>query len=237
MSSLPEIRHSFAHLLAAAVEELFPGAKNTIGPAIENGFYYDFEFPTGSAPSDKDFAQIEKAMRKILPKWKSFEKMPVSADEARKRFAGNPYKLELIEEIVKKGEEITLYRSGDFIDLCRGGHADVADMKPDAFKIDRIAGAYWRGNEKNAMLTRIYGIAFASKADLDAYVAQQEEAKKRDHKKLGRDMKLFTISPLVGAGLPLMQPKGMIIRKTIEDYLWSLHADKGYERVWTPHPP
>ena len=239
-SSIEQVRHSFAHLLAAAIDELYPGVKNTIGPAIENGFYYDFEFPVGAdgkpaAPGDKDLARIEKSMRKILPQWKGFEKISATPDEARKRFADNPYKLELIEDIIKKGEEITFYKSGDFVDLCRGGHADVADMKPDAFKIERIAGAYWRGSEDNKMLTRIYGLAFLSKAELDAFLNLQEEAKKRDHKKLGRDLKLFTISPLVGAGLPLMQPKGMIIRKTIEDYLWNLHADKGYQRVWTPH--
>lgn len=235
MSSLEQIRHSFAHLLAAAVEELYPGTKNTIGPAVENGFYYDFEFSEGKAPSDKDLKDIEKRMRKILPSWKGFEKISVSADEAKNRFANNPYKLELIDEIAKKGEEITFYKSGEFVDLCRGGHAEIADMKADAFKIDRIAGAYWRGSEDNKMLTRIYGLAFESKESLDSYINLQEEAKKRDHKKLGRDMKLFTISPLVGAGLPLMQPRGMVVRKVIEDYLWQLHSDKGYERVWTPH--
>ncbi len=235
MSSLPEIRHSFAHLLAAAIEKMYPDAKATIGPAVDNGFYYDFEFAEGKVPSDKEFLKIESSMRKILPHWKGFEKIVATPEEARARFAGNPYKLELIEDIIKKGEEITFYKSGDFVDLCRGGHADPKDMQPDAFKLSRIAGAYWRGDEKNKMLTRIYGLAFNTKAELDAFVMQQEEAKKRDHKKLGRDMKLFTISPLVGSGLPLMQPKGMVIRKTIEDYLWSLHADKGYDRVWTPH--
>lgn len=235
MSSIEHIRHSFAHLLAAAVNELYPGTKNTIGPSIDNGFYYDFEFPADKLPSDKEFKDIEKRMRKILPSWKGFDHKEVSETEAKEFFAGNPYKLELIDEIVKKGEKITLYTSGKFTDLCRGGHAEAGEMKDDAFKIDRIAGAYWRGDEKNKMLTRIYGLAFASKEELEAYINQQEEAKKRDHKKLGRDLKLFTISPLVGAGLPLMQPKGMVIRKTIEDYLWSLHSEKGYERVWTPH--
>jgi threonyl-tRNA synthetase len=235
MKSIEHIRHSFAHLLAAAVNELYPGTKNTIGPSIDNGFYYDFEFAEGKAPSDKDLKDVEKRMRKILPSWKGFEHKEVSEKEAKEFFKDNPYKLELIDEIVKKGEKITLYTSGKFTDLCRGGHADTKDMKDDAFKIERVAGAYWRGDEKNKMLTRIYGLAFETKEELEAHINQQEEAKKRDHKKLGRDMKLFTISPLVGAGLPLMQPKGMIIRKTIEDYLWQLHADKGYDRVWTPH--
>lgn len=235
MSSIEHIRHSFAHLLAAAVNELYPGTKNTIGPSIDNGFYYDFEFPADTFLSEKEFKDIEKRMRKILPSWKGFDHKEVSEAEAKEFFAGNQYKLELIDEIAKKGEKITLYTSGKFTDLCRGGHAEPDEMKDDAFKIDRIAGAYWRGDEKNKMLTRIYGLAFASKEELEAYINQQEEAKKRDHKKLGRDLKLFTISPLVGSGLPLMQPKGMVIRKTIEDYLWSLHQNKGYERVWTPH--
>ncbi|MEN9622138.1 MAG: hypothetical protein RLZZ67_572, partial [Candidatus Parcubacteria bacterium] len=234
MSSLEHVRHSFAHLLAAAVGEIYPGVKNTIGPAVDSGFYYDFEFP-GEAPSDKNFIAIENKMRGLLKSWKGFEGKEVSEAEAREIFKDNPYKLELIADIAKKGEKITLYTSGNFTDLCRGGHAEIKDMKSDAFKLARVAGAYWRGDEKNKMLTRIYGLAFLSKEDLAAYVLQQEEAKKRDHKKLGRDMKLFTISPLVGAGLPLMQPRGMVVRKAIEDYLWTLHKDKGYDRVWTPH--
>ncbi|HVT74911.1 MAG TPA: threonine--tRNA ligase [Candidatus Paceibacterota bacterium] len=235
MSSLESIRHSFAHLLAAAVGELYPGTKNTIGPAVENGFYYDFEFPLGKAPSDKEFKDIEKHMRKILPSWKGFEGKEVSEAEARELFKDNPYKLELITDIVKKGEKITLYTSGKFTDLCRGGHADTKDMHDDAFKIERIAGAYWRGDEKNAMLTRIYGLAFASKADLDAYVTQQEEAKKRDHKKLGPELDLFTFSDLVGAGLPLWTPKGTLLRHLLDGYVWSLRSMRGYEKVEIPH--
>ncbi|MDE1875030.1 MAG: threonine--tRNA ligase [Patescibacteria group bacterium] len=243
-SSIEQIRHSFAHLLAAAIGELYPGAKNTIGPAIENGFYYDFEFPAGkdgksAAPSDKDFVAIEKAMRKILADWQKksvkFEETVASPAEAKKRFADNPYKLELIDDIIKKGEEVTLYQSGDFIDLCRGGHADVADMKADAFKIDRVAGAYWRGDEKNTMLTRIYGLAFSSKAELEAYEKQIEEAKKRDHKKLGRELGLFVFSDLVGAGLPLWTPKGTMIRNLLDEYVWSMRREHGYERVTIPH--
>jgi threonyl-tRNA synthetase len=136
-----------------------------------------------------------------------------------------------------KSEKITFYTSGKFTDLCRGGHTEnpSKDIQPDAFKLERIAGAYWRGDEKNKMLTRIYGLAFEIKENLDAYIFQQEEAKKRDHRKIGKEMKLFTISDLVGAGLPLIQPNGMIIRKEIEDYLWSLQKSKGYDRVWTPH--
>ncbi len=235
---LEKQRHSLAHLLAAAVLEIFPDALPTVGPAVENGFYYDFDFPITF--SEADLEKVEKGMKKILPTWSTFSAEEVSYDEAKKRFAHNPYKLELIEEINTRGEKITLYTSGTgaaaFTDLCRGGHSD--DMKsvdPESFRLERIAGAYWRGDEKNKMLTRVYGLAFATKADLDAYTLQQEEAKKRDHRKIGREMKLYTISDLVGAGLPLMQPNGMIIRKEIEDYLWDLHKDKGYQRVWTPH--
>ncbi|MFM2357431.1 MAG: hypothetical protein RJA61_168 [Candidatus Parcubacteria bacterium] len=228
-------RHSLAHLLAAAVLKFNPDAKPTLGPAIDNGFYYDFEFPTPL--SDKDLPKIEKEMRKILKSWKSFEGKEVSKEEAAEKFAGNPYKLELIEEISKKGEKITLYTSGHFTDLCRGGHVEnpAQDIREDSFKLSHTAGAYWRGDEKNTMLTRIYGLAFETKEQLEKYIWTQEEAKKRDHKKLGKELKLFTTSPLVGAGLPLMQPRGMVIRKTIEDYIWDLHKNKGYHRVWTPH--
>jgi threonyl-tRNA synthetase len=232
---IAHLRHSLAHLLAAAILELYPGTKNTIGPAIDNGFYYDFEL--ASPVSEKDLPKIEKKMRELLKSWKEFTHKEVSESEAKEYFKDNPYKLELIGEIVKKGETITLYTCGKFTDLCRGGHlADPAKEIPaDAFKLDRIAGAYWRGDEKNKMLTRIYGLAFENKEQLGAYIHQQEEAKKRDHRKIGKELKLFTISDLIGAGLPLIQPNGMVIRKAIEDYLWDLHKDLGYDRVWTPH--
>ncbi len=234
-SSIEHIRHSFAHLLAAAVGELYPDAKNTIGPAIDNGFYYDFEFREGKAPSDKDLKDIEKRMRKILPTWKGFEKISVTADEAKRRFAENPYKIELINEIVSKGEEVTLYQSGDFIDLCRGGHAEIRDMKSDAFKLSRVAGAYWRGDEKKTMLTRIYGLAFASKEELESYEAMIAEAKKRDHKILGPELDLFTFSDLVGPGLPLWTPRGTTVRNLLDEFVWSLRSMRGYERVEIPH--
>jgi threonyl-tRNA synthetase len=235
--NLEHVRHSLAHLLAAAITELYPKTLNTIGPAVENGFYYDFDFSVaGVTLSEKEFSRIEKKMREILKTWKSFVQKEVSAEEARTYFADNQYKLELIEEIAAKGEKITLYTSGLFTDLCRGGHVeDTTTIASDSFKLSRIAGAYWRGDEKNKMLTRVYGLAFNSKEELEAYEVQQEEAKKRDHRKLGKELKLFTISDLIGAGLPLMQPKGMIIRKEIEDYLWELHKGFGYSRVWTPH--
>jgi threonyl-tRNA synthetase len=233
--SLEHIRHSLAHLMAAAVLEFYPDAKNTIGPAIDNGFYYDFEFSTPI--SDKDLGKIEQKMRELLKSWTSFDAKEVSADEARKHFANNPYKLELIDEIAAKGEKITLYASGNFIDLCRGGHVDnpKKDIESGSFKLDRIAGAYWRGSEKNKMLTRIYGFAFATKADLDAYLALREEAEKRDHKKLGKELGLFVFSPLVGPGLPLWTPKGTIIRELLNDYVWELRKAKGYKKVTIPH--
>lgn len=236
-ASLEHIRHTLAHLLAAAVLELYPEAKPTIGPAIDNGFYYDIEFPADKRPTDADLKEIQKRMRKLLPFWKEMAGKEVPADEARAFFAKNPYKLELIDEIVKKGEKITLYSAGGFTDLCRGGHAEnpAQELKSDSFELSHIAGAYWRGDETKPMLTRIYGLAFETKDALDAYEKMMAEAEKRDHKKLGKELKLFTTSPLIGSGLPLIQPKGMIIRKEIEDFLWELHRTKGYDRVWTPH--
>lgn len=236
MADIQHVRHTLAHLLAAAVQKHYPDTKLTLGPAIDTGFYYDIDFGA-TKPGDDDLSKIEKEMRALLPSWTEFSHKEVSADEAKKLYAGNQYKLELIEDIVAKGEPITLYTCGGFTDLCRGGHAEnpAKDIDPDAFKLDKVAGAYWRGDEKNPMLTRIYGLAFSTKEELDAHLTQLEEAKKRDHRKLGAELKLFTSSPLVGAGLPLMQPRGMIIRKEIEEYLWELHKDKGYSRVWTPH--
>jgi threonyl-tRNA synthetase len=237
MAEIEHIRHSLAHLRAAAVAELYPHAKPTIGPAIENGFYYDFDFSGGEQPNDEALKDIQKKMKKLLNGWTEFTHEEVSAATARERFAGNQYKLELIDGLEAEGAKITLYTCGGFTDLCRGGHVEHPnkEIDTDAFKLDKVAGAYWRGDEKNPMLTRIYGLSFDTKDALDAYLTQQEEARKRDHRKIGADLKLFTSSPLVGAGLPLMQPNGMIIRKEIEDYLWSLHKNKGYSRVWTPH--
>jgi len=234
--SLEHKRHTLAHLLAQAVLEHHPDAKLTLGPAIDTGFYYDIDFGNEKV-SDAELPKIEKTMRKKLPFWKEFTHEEVSKDDALARFAGNPFKAELIEEIAAKGDTLTLYTCGGFTDLCRGGHTEnpVKDIDPDSFKLDRVAGAYWRGDEKNKMLTRIYGLAFSSKEELDAYISQQAEAEKRDHKKLGPALKLYTLSPLVGAGLPLLMPNGAIIRREIEEYLWELHAKKGYHRVWTPH--
>jgi threonyl-tRNA synthetase len=233
---LSHIRHTLAHLLAQAVITHYPGSLLTLGPSIDNGFYYDIDFGAEKI-SDENLEKIEKTMRKNLPSWKEFTHKEISKEEALTLFAGNVYKEELIKEISDRGEKITVYTCGGFTDLCRGGHSEnpSKEIPIDSFKLERIAGAYWRGDEKNKMLTRIYGLAFNTKDELDIYINQQEEAKKRDHRKLGKELKLFTISDLVGAGLPLLQPRGMIIRKEIEDFLWSLHKNKGYGRVWTPH--
>ncbi len=239
--SLEKKRHTLAHLLALAVRRDFPHALPTIGPAINTGFYYDFDFTGGNAPNDDDLKQIEKNMRKALSSWKSSSHHTVTPDEARAVFENNQYKIELIDELEKSGETITLYTIGEghfeYTDLCRGGHSEspATDIDTGAFRLEKIAGAYWRGNEKNPMLTRIYGLAFNTKEELDQHLTRVEEAKKRDHRKIGVEMKLFTLSPLVGSGLPLLQPKGMIIRQQIETYLWDLHKHKGYDRVWTPH--
>lgn len=231
---LNNLRHSLAHLLAAAVLELYPETKNTIGPAIDTGFYYDFQFK--SPISEKDLEAIEAKMKEILKTWKAFSHKEVSADEARAFFAHNPYKLELIDEIVEKGETITLYTCGSFTDLCRGGHVeDASTIQSNSFKLDKLAGAYWRGDEKNTQLTRIYGLAFADKKALDAYLTMQEEAKKRDHRKLGKELDLFTFSDLVGSGLPLFTPRGTLMRNAIIDFVWELSSKHGYQRVWIPH--
>lgn len=237
MPSLPEKRHTLAHLLAAAVLERYPHAKTTIGPSVDTGFYYDFDFSGGPTPSESDLAALEASMREMLADWKDMTGVEVSEKDARDRFSANPYKLELIDEIVGKGEPITLYTAGEFTDLCRGGHSEHPshDLKADAFMLHRIAGAYWRGNEKNPMLTRIYGLAFDTKEELDAYLAQLEAAKQRDHKKLGRELDLFVFSELVGPGLPLWTPKGTLVRNLLDEFVWSLRQKYGYMKVEIPH--
>jgi len=228
------LRHSLAHLLGAAVLDLYPGSKLAIGPAIDDGFYYDIEI--SGKISDTDLPRIETEMRKILKTWDKFEMMDEDSKSAKTHYVGNKFKIELIEDLIAKGEKITSYKSGRFVDLCRGGHVDSAkDIKPDSFKLSRVAGAYWRGDEKNAQLTRIYGYAFETKKELDDYLAMLEEAKKRDHKKLGPELDLFTFSELVGPGLPLWTPKGTLLRNLLDDYVWSLRKQYGYQQVDIPH--
>lgn len=235
--SLEHKRHTLAHLLAAAVIEKYPKAKLTLGPAIDTGFYYDIDFSEGETPGDADLKGIQKQMKKTINKWTEFTHEEVTADRAREAFAGNEFKLELIDEIEAKGEQITLYTCGDFTDLCRGGHSEnpKEEIAMDAFKLDKIAGAYWRGDEKNPMLTRIYGIAFDTKEELTAYQTQMEEAKKRDHRKIGKELDLFTFSDLVGAGLPLFTPNGTLMRDLIVDKIMSIQAKYGYQKVTIPH--
>lgn len=243
MNDLQNLRHSLAHLLAAAVEELYPDAKRTIGPAIENGFYYDFDFPVPI--SDKDLKDIEKKMKRLLPTWKEFVGTEVSAEEAREKVKGNEYKLELINELAtppsppldKEGNKtrITFYKSGNFEDLCRGGHTeDLSKIDPESFCLQKIAGAYWRGDEKNKMLTRIYGLAFSTKEELSDYLKMQEEAEKRDHRKLGAALDLFTFDEEIGKGLPIWLPKGNLIKEALEDWAKKTETERGYQRVTTP---
>lgn len=232
---LHNIRHSLAHLFAAALLKLHPKAKITIGPPVENGFYYDFELD--SPLTLQDLPKLEKEMKRILPTWESFQRMEMSYEEAKKHWAHNPYKLELIEELEKKQEKVTFYKSGEFTDLCRGGHVENPrkDIKPDAFKLTKVAGAYWRGDEKNKMLTRVYGVAFETKEELDVHLTMLAEAEKRDHKVLGQKLDLFTFSELVGPGLPLWTPKGTLVRNILDSFIWSLRTKIGYSKVEIPH--
>ncbi len=234
---LYKIRHTLAHLLAQAVLEKYPHAKPTLGPPVENGFYYDFDFKGGDAPGDKDLKELQKIMRKNLKNWTSWEHKEVSADEAREIFKDNPYKLEIIDELEKEGQKLTLYSCGGFLDLCRGGHIynPAETIDPKAFKLSKMAGAYWRGDEKNNMITRIYGFAFETEKELQEYLELLEEAKKRDHRKLGKELDLFTFSELVGPGLPLWTEKGALYRELLDSFIWSLRSKYGYKRVAIPH--
>ena len=236
-TSLPEKRHTLAHLLAAAVLERYPHAKPTIGPAIDTGFYYDFDFSGGDAPGEAELAELEAAMRELLPSWTDMHGTEVSVEDARDRFAQNPFKQELIDGIVEAKEPITLYTAGSFTDLCRGGHSEhpAHDIAADSFSLDRVAGAYWRGNETKPMLTRIYGLAFDTKEELDTYKKQREEAQARDHRKLGKELDLFTFSELVGPGLPLWTPRGTLMRRKLDDFVQELRAKHGYTPVTIPH--
>jgi threonyl-tRNA synthetase len=235
MSTIQEKRHSLAHLLAQAILNIYPDAKLTIGPSTDNGFYYDVDFGTNKV-TDHDLGRIQKEMKKILPTWEGFTALSKTPNEALEFFKDNQYKLELIEEIISRGEEITFYKSGEFIDLCRGGHvAHMNEINTESFKLERVAGAYWRGDEKNTMLTRIYGLAFENKEELEAYLLKIEQAKERDHRKLGKELDLFTFSELVGPGLPLFTPKGTAMRKAIIAKIQELQKAFDYQEVWIPH--
>jgi threonyl-tRNA synthetase len=232
-NNLGNLRHSCAHLMAAAVMELWPKTLHTIGPSIENGFYYDFDFQDVKI-TENDLPKIEKRMHEIAKKWHRFNEIKVTAKEAKTKFKNNPYKIELIEDLEKNKEEITFQQSGDFVDLCRGGHIGSPNENLTYFKLLSIAGAYWRGSEKNKMLTRIYGTVFFSQEELNKYLNLIEEAKKRDHRKLGKELDLFSFSDLVGSGLPLYSAKGAILRKLVNEHVESVQSHEGYEQVWTP---
>lgn len=224
-------RHSCAHLMAAAVLELYPGTLHTIGPAIDNGFYFDFEFK--NPISDAELEGIESKMRELLTSWTEVHEREISADEARDIYKDNPYKLELIEEVVQRGEKITLVKMGNFEELCRGGHSQNPSMEIGAFKLLNLAGAYWRGSEKNKMLTRIYGTCFGTQKELDDHLFLIEEAKKRDHKKLGRELDLFFFHE-TSPGMAYWLPKGLTLYNTLYSYARKMYKKYGYQEVATP---
>ena len=252
IEKIASIRHSLAHLLAMAVLKKFPNAKLGIGPVIENGFYYDFKLP--ASISNDDLPELEKYMRELIIKKFNFFGEKITPLSAKNLFKDQPFKTDLIQEFSKEKKQLTVYATCPpeikkwkapvkgtkimdcFIDLCRGGHTDnTSEINPDAFKLTHIAGAYWRGETKNQQLTRIYGIAFTTKEELEKHIWQLEEAKKRDHRVLGERLKLFTFAPEVGPGLPLWLPNGMIIRDEIEQYAKEVEKALGYKRVATPH--
>jgi threonyl-tRNA synthetase len=231
------IRHSTAHVLAAAVLEMFPEAKFGIGPAIENGFYYDFDLPRTLIP--EDLPLLEEKMREIIKADHAFERQEISVENAKEHFGklGQNYKVELINDFESAGEKnVSVYKSGNFVDLCSGPHIESAGkINPKAFALTKISGAYWKGDAEKAQLQRIYGVVFENEKELKEYQTQQEEAMKRDHRKLGKELDLFLIDPVTGLGLVLWQPKGSILWKTMEDYWYQEHLKNGYELVRSPH--
>jgi threonyl-tRNA synthetase len=244
-SELYRIRHSAAHVMAQAVVELFPDAKYTIGPPVENGFYYDFDLPRSLTP--EDLQVIEKRMRQIIAGKHEFRKEVLSSDRAREIFKDQPYKIELIEGLEQGGydeygepldekPEISIYVHDTFVDLCRGPHVEhTGKINPSAVKLMNVAGAYWRGDEKRPMLQRVYGTAWRTSQELEEHLWRIEEAKKRDHRKLGRELGLFHFSDDIGPGLPLFTPKGEMLRYLMENYVRDVQTRYGYQHVWTGH--
>ena len=241
---LENLRHSTSHVMADAVKKLYPGVKIAIGPAIEDGFYYDFDFSSCTGTSGEasqsnyitpeDLPKIEKEMAKIIKADEPFEREALTLKEAKEFFKKEEetYKLELLEDL--EGEEVSIYRHGDFTDLCRGPHVESTG-KIGAFKLLSVAGAYWRGDEKNAMLQRIYGTAFFEQETLDEYLKLREEAQKRDHRKLGKELDLFSFNDEMGAGLVLYHPKGAMLRQMIVDYITRKHIERDYQLISSPH--
>jgi threonyl-tRNA synthetase len=246
-SELWKIRHSTAHVMAQAVRDLFPegAAKIAIGPPIADGFYYDFDLPRPLTPEDLE--EIEKRMQKVFSEEHEFIRRELSADEAREIFKDQPYKQDLIAGLEAGGfdeygepleEEtvISIYTHDDFVDLCRGPHVgSTKDLNPKAVKLLNVAGAYWRGDERNPMLQRIYGTAWKTKQELKKYLQKLEEAKKRDHRRLGKDLDLYSTNPDVGSGLVLWHPNGAYVRYKAEQYCMDEHLKNGYEFVYSPH--
>lgn len=254
---LHAMRHSLAHILAASVQRLWPEAKFGVGPVVENGFYYDIDLGERKI-SEQDFAKIEKEMRKLIDYGDDFKRFVQPIDDAIDWARKNkqPYKEELLNDLKRSGttvakdldvdelglaadgsaavEEVSFYQNGKFVDLCRGPHVENT-REVGAFKLMRVAGAYWRGNEKNPQMQRLYGVAFATQEELDQYLERLEQAKLRDHRKLGRELDVYTMSPLVGAGLPLFTPRGTILRDIMANYSNQLRQKYGFEKVWTPH--
>lgn len=227
---LLRLRHSAAHVMAEAVLDLFPGAKFAIGPAIDNGFYYDFDLPRPLTPDD--LGRIEARMRRSVDANYEFVRGEMPKEEARRFFAGQPYKLEIIDGI--DAPRVSTYRHGDFVDLCEGPHAERTGQI-GAFKLHHVAGAYWRGDERRPMLQRIYGLLFETEEELREYEARLAEAERRDHRRLGRELELFATNELIGAGLPLWLPKGATVRRLLEEYITRQEREAGYLHVYTPH--
>ena len=229
-AELEQMRHSASHVMAQAVQALFPGAKFGIGPAIEDGFYYDFELPRPL--TNEDLAVIEAKMKELVARNLKFSRQELPKEEARGVFSEQPYKLELIDEL--PDETVSIYRQGEFVDLCKGPHVDSTGQVK-AFKLTNIAGAYWKGSESRPMLQRIYGVAFLSDEELANHLNLLEEAARRDHRKLGKELDLFSIHEEAGPGLVMWHPKGSVVRRTIEDFWKDEHARRGYDIVYTPH--
>ncbi len=235
-------RHTLSHILASVILEKYPETLLTLGPAIDNGFYYDVDFTKNEKPAtEEDFVNLTKLMQEKIKQGGVFSHKEVTRSEAEEIFKNNKYKLELINEIAERGEKITLYTinfgdSSTFTDLCRGGHVeDISEIDTESFRITHTAGAYWRGNVENKMLTRVYGLSFDTKEDLKNYEEKQEEAKKRDHRILGRELGLFVFSDLVGPGLPLWTPKGTFLRNQVDNFVQSLRSKYNYGKVTIPH--
>jgi len=253
---IENIRHSLSHILAMAVLEKWPNAKLGVGPVIENGFYYDFQLPKDTDLNPNVLKELEDKMKKIISKNLSFKKKLLTFQEAEKLFKNlkQDFKLELLKDLKKYGTtveeelknnksnlknkltKVSIYQTGDFSDLCRGGHVkNTKEINSQAFKLVKIAGAYWRGDEKNPMLTRFYGVAFKTEKELKDYLNKLEQAEKRDHKKLGKELELFTFSSEVGPGFPLFMPKGLILKRELEKWITQEKEQRGYQFVWTPH--